>query len=453
MDVLYSFFDTNPIKEHETLELEQWLLNNINVQFSYYPVGIREIQRKEGMISSVYRGNTNRPNVTLNDKEYFPTHYQTSELCIYGNPLHQGWHSAELVIKHEPISSSVAPLYVCFFLYKKQTSLVNEADIRKYENIIRKNEISLKRIENTEEAEQMIPKNFINIANVPIDSYDNPANQLKQIIESGESADIDLSHFLQPYQVFVHGKQKRDLPVKWKLYNSVCRENGSSCFVVFIDNPIYIDSSTFDKIPNNVVEDAPFITRDISPIANSNTINTATSKTENNTIVKNQSAHYKEGFIPSGDGLLFSGDGKNEMVCEVIDDNMGDKQEINFYQMPLGGDNNKSQEKMNMLLASLYFVIGAMLVALTMILSPKAFDAFWKKYGKMLGGIPPALAVYAGAFIFSSAPVVCISLGVIRLDTGLTTIGVGLGVFLTLASVGILTMSKEINSFTTSTKE
>jgi hypothetical protein len=140
------------------------------------------------------------------------------------------------------------------------------------------------------------------------------------------------------------------------------------------------------------------------------------------------------------------------MVCEVIDDNTVDKQEINFHQMPLGGDNVKSQEKMNMLLASLYFVIGAMLVALTMILSPKAFDAFWKKYGEILK-VTPVLAVYAGTFIFAAAPAVCISLGVIRLDTGLTTIGVGLGVFIALASVGILTMSKEINNFATQKKD
>jgi len=402
---LYSPFDTNPKKEYETLELEKNLLSDVNIQFSYYPITIREVQRNDWMISSVYRGNTNNPNISLNINDYFPSYYQTSELCIYGNPLHPGQHSAELVIKHEPTSSSITPLYVCFLLYKK----------------------------------------YSNVANTLVESPDSPFNQLKPIIYSDDSVDIDLSSFLKPYQVFFQEKQKNDLPIKWTIYTSISREDGNGCLVVLIDNPIFIDSSTLDKIPHATMIEAPFVTYDISGLLQSYN---SLSLDYSNTVNKNSNPaedipYFKEGFVTAGNGgLAFDTAGNNEMVCEVIDDNVNNNQEINFYQMPIGGATNKSQERINTLLAALYLVIGAMLVVATMVFSPMAFD-------KLLDYLD--IKDYAHAFMYGCCllilipSVICISIGAVRLDTILITVGVGLGIFAMLFGLGVKTMSNVIN--------
>jgi hypothetical protein len=547
MNGLYSLFDRNPIKEYETLELEQQLLTNVNVQFSYYPISTRETQRKDGIIHSVYRGNTNRPNITLNNKEYFPTYYQASELYIYGNPLHQGEHSAELVIKHEPTSSSITPLYVCIFLHKKhrgikypkykttpkvaqkthesrkneesqpneneritgansvgddrifrngmteneriacairsgdERSRENQGFPTNYRNFLNENEritgansvgddrIFRNGMTENEESQQSqqseqnqqgatppanhkhvirskFTKHSIEVSNVPIESYESPSNQLRQIIESDESVEIDLSKFLQPYQILVHGKERDDLPVKWRIYTSTCRgssgndriflnaTNENKCYVVLIDSPVYVDSFTFDKIPRGRIVEAPFVTYDMPNTSNIN------SK------ITERAMHVKEGFVTTGEGGLALGtNGDNVMTCEVIDDNVNENREINFYQMPLGGATNKSEERINTLLAALYLVIGATLVAATMILAPMGFDELANRWKFVKDNLKPTAYFISWLFFFTPG-IICIAIGSVRLDTLLITVGVGLFIFGILILVGILTMSKQINN-------
>ena len=412
MNNLYSHFDTNPIKEYETLDLEQQLLTGVNIQFSYYPIISREIQRKSGMIYSIYRGNTTQPNVILNDKNYFPTYYQTSELCIYGNPLHEGSHSAELVVKHEPVSSSVDPLYVCFFLHKKAPSPPS-------------------------------PSSPSPSPSPPMESFESPAGQLKLMIESKESVEIDLSSFLRPYQVFMNERQNPDLPVNWKLYKSTTRENGKSCFVVLIDPPISIDSLTFDKIPSNTKTVSPFITYNDSIFANN--VNEMTNKDPLN---------YKEGFVKvDGDGYALDNKNENPMVCEVIDDNIHENQEINFYQVPVDGKTNKSQEKMNTLLTGLYIIIGAVIVVGSMFITPYMFDSLWKKFMKNdIDNIDLAQlysTIFSGGVFLIGTILIVVGFNPFgtekNINTGYMIIGVGICIYSVLAMVGLLTISKIIN--------
>jgi len=411
MNNLYSHFDTNPIKEYETLDLEQQLLTGVNIQFSYYPIISREIQRKSGMIYSIYRGNTTQPNVILNDKNYFPTYYQTSELCIYGNPLHEGSHSAELVVKHEPVSSSVDPLYVCFFLHKKAPSPPS-------------------------------PSSPSPSPSPPMESFESPAGQLKLMIESKESVEIDLSSFLRPYQVFMNERQNPDLPVNWKLYKSTTRENGKSCFVVLIEPPISIDSLTFDKIPSNTKTVSPFITYNDSIFANN--VNEMTNKDPLN---------YKEGFVKvAGDGYALDNKNENPMVCEVIDDNIHENQEINFYQVPVDGKTNKSQEKMNTLLTGLYIIIGAVIVVGSMFITPYMFDSWWDKFMKdstKETEAPFYATMFSGIVFFIGVSLILWGFdpfGIAKtISTGFMIIGVGICIYSVLAMVGLLTISKVIN--------
>lgn len=419
MNSLYSNFDTSLIKEYETLDLEQKLLTGINIQFSYYPIVSREIQRKPGMIYSIYRGNTTQPNVILNDKNYFPTYYQTSELCIYGNRLHEGPHSAELIVKHEPVSSSVSPLYVCFFLYKNVPPSSSPAP-----------------------SSPTSPT----IENSYIESFGSPASQLKLIIESKESVEIDLSSFLRPYQVLINKTQTSDLPVNWKLYKSTTRENGKPCFVVLIENPIWIDSLTFDKIPNDKKAVSPFITYNDSIFSNNI-----------NEIINKKRFNYKEGFVQvtgSGNnetGYALDNNSNNQMVCEVIDDNIHENQEINFYQVPVDGKNNKSQEKMNSLLAGLYLVLGSMIIVATMLLSPKLFDTLLNiDFVKIkIGNYPKAFLMFLTIFVFAIGGG-CIFYAFFAtkpIDTMLIIIGVTICIYSMLAFVGTLTMSQVILDF------
>lgn len=417
MNSLYSHFDTNPIKEYETLDLEQRLLKGINIQFSYYPIISREIQRKPGMIYSIYRGNTTQPNVILNDKNYFPTYYQTSELCIYGNQLHEGSHSAELVVKHEPVSSSVEPLYVCFFLHKNAPPQTPQ--------------------QTPQQTPPQTPhKNAPHTSkNFPMESFESPATQVKLIIESKDTVEINLSSFLEPYQVFTNEIQTPNLPVNWKLYKSTTRENGKSCFVVLIEKPIWIDSLTFDKIPTNTKTISPFITYNDSIFASN--VNETTNK---------DSFNYKEGFVQvRGGGYALNNSNDNQMVCEVIDDNINENQEINFYQVPVGGNSNKTQEKMNTLLAGLYLIIGSVFVASTMVLMPRLFDASWQGYLQHFG-INPTFFVYGCTVGITIIALTCIGIGTTSKppDTGLVLIGVGIATYGFLATIGTMILSEVI---------
>jgi hypothetical protein len=108
-----SLIDLNKTKEHESLELEQSLLTTTNVQFDYYPINCKDVQKNASGIHAVYRGNANRPNITYSKNDYFRTNYQATDLYICNN-LHEGGHTGEMVIKHIPVSGSVTDIYVCF---------------------------------------------------------------------------------------------------------------------------------------------------------------------------------------------------------------------------------------------------------------------------------------------------------------------------------------------------
>ena len=418
MNSVYSHFDTNPIKEYETLDLEQKLLTGVNIQFSYYPIISREIQRKSGMIYSIYRGNTTQPNVILNDKNYFPTYYQTSELCIYGNPLHEGSHSAELVVKHVPVSSSVDPLYVCFFLHRKAPPSPPSSSSSS---------------SSSPPSSPPFPS-----PPPPMEPFESPAGQLKLIIETKDTVEIDLSSFLRPYQVFINETQNPDLPVSWKLYKSTIRENGKSCFVVLIENPIWIDSLTFDKIPSNKKAVSPFITYNDTIFANN--VNEMTNKDPLN---------YKEGFkqVNATDTYALENNSNNQMVCEVIDDGINKNQETNYYQVLVDGTTNKSQQKMDTLLMGLYVALGSGIVAASMVFTPTFFDslfqlkfintAFGDKPKLFLGLLLTFILAVGGSFIgygFYKTPI----------NTSYVIIGVLIGIYALLASVGTLSLSHKI---------
>jgi len=199
-----SIFNTNPLKESESLELEQRLLNSVNIQFDYYSINCREIQKTPNAIHSIYRGNANRPNIIVNNNQYFPTYYQAVELAIYSK-LHEGSHQAELVIKHIPISTYITPVYLCFFIYS--TSSVKTTDTK---------------------------------MNTP-----SLVESINTIIQSSTPLDINISSLLTPY-VFTKNIKKQ-IPITWQIYETI--NNNGNCMVILINKPLYIDSMLIDQIP------------------------------------------------------------------------------------------------------------------------------------------------------------------------------------------------------------
>jgi len=201
-----SIYDTNPLKESESLELEQRLLTSVNIQFDYYPITCRDIQKTPNAIHSIYRGNANHPNIILNNNEYFPTYYQSSELAIYSK-LHDGKHQAELIIKHTPVSGNIIPVYLCFFI-------------------------------------NSLPDNS-NKPSTP--SSSSLVRSINAIIQSTEPLDVDISPLLTPY-TFTE-KSNKDIQITWKIYETV--NNNGKCMVVLIDNPFYLDKELIKQIPQN----------------------------------------------------------------------------------------------------------------------------------------------------------------------------------------------------------
>ena len=201
-----SIFNTNPLKESESLELEQRLLTSVNIQFDYYPITCRDIQKTPNAIHSIYRGNANRPNLILNNNQYFPTFYQSSELAIYSK-LHNGTHPAELIIKHTPISGDITPIYVCFFI-----------------NSLTEN------------------------SNNPSTPHQSSLNKsINALIQFTDPLDIDISPLLSSY-IFTNNT-KKEIQITWQIYQTV--NNNGKCMVVLIDNPLYLDAELINQIPQN----------------------------------------------------------------------------------------------------------------------------------------------------------------------------------------------------------
>jgi len=271
-----STFDNNLKKETDSLELEKRLLTSTNIQFDYYSINCREIQKTPNAIHSIYRGNVNRPNIILNDNQYFPTYYQSSELAIYSK-LHEGTHQAELVIKHTPISNSITPIYVCFFLYSSSNN---------------PNESQTPEINGTLDG---IIQNT--------DSFNN----------FGFQQELDISPLLEPYTITNNiNKEENKILTTWKIYETINRIG--KCMVVIIEKPIYIKNELFTQIPQNMIP--PFEVKNL--ILNMNT---------------NEGFISVSGISTSDTGYALSNNNNNVMVCDMIPD--PEYGEVNVVQMPL----------------------------------------------------------------------------------------------------------------------
>lgn len=302
---MFSSFDSDPIKELESLELEQRLLTSVNLQFNYYPIECLEIQNNLNVIHAVYLGNTNRPNIIFNDRNYFPTFYQTSDIYLYGNKIHEGTHKAELIVKHTPISSSVIPLYLCFFLYPQP-----------------------------QPEPQRLPIN-------------QPSKIINALIQSAEpsliypinSGDIDLSSFFDQYSVFVNDIQNTDLQINWKIYETFNNE-GNKCYVVLIEKPIIINSEDFNNIPSSNIGELkqPFIVKNINILSST----------------KQQSV---EGFtnVSGTKSYALDLEKDNEMICDIIPDT--EAGDVSVYQIPITGLTYQNKKSMGLLTMIIYVII------------------------------------------------------------------------------------------------
>lgn len=254
--MINSVFDTNPMNENKSLEFKHKLLTSVNVEFNYYPINCQEIQKTSNTIQCVYRGNANRPNIFLNNNDYFTKYYQTSDLILYGNKLHEGIHDAELVIKHTPISSCIIPIYVCFFLYSQTSG--------------------------------------------------ESTNIIDDLIQSNGCSEIDVSLLLKPYV-----KKNEKIPISWKMYETVECE-GNKCFVILIEKPILFNSSLNLLPRDNDNIKYPFMTKNIDHSTN---YATPTQRDKEGFVVVNG----KEPSGGSSTGYALDADG-NEMICEIIAD-------------------------------------------------------------------------------------------------------------------------------------
>jgi len=302
------------LKETETLELKQRLLNSVNVQFDYYPINCREIQKTPNAIHSIYRGNVNRPNIILNNNQYFPTYYQTSELAIYSK-LHEGSHQAELVIKHTPISNSIIPVYLCFFVYSNSNS-----------------------------------SSETNVENINTQSV---VESLNIFIQSTNPLDIDISPLLTPYD-FTKTIEK-ELPITWQIYETV--NSSGNCMVILINKPVYINSILINQIPQNKTP----------PFKILNTSIKIDKSIETFVTVKNNDVSGYAFSINSDD---------NEMTCEMIPNT--EYGEINVAQMPLqlGKD---STDRLFIINIIVYTCIAIVIVLIEILFSTYIFDFILNK--------------------------------------------------------------------------
>ena len=123
------------INEKDSLENSQSLLKETLVQFNYYSIECTNIQKGNGQIHCIYRGNANQPNIVLNKHSVFPIHFQTSDLFILDNiadckkilgtdlsllsaSVSVSVPSKVLIIKHTPINNHTENIviYSCFLL-------------------------------------------------------------------------------------------------------------------------------------------------------------------------------------------------------------------------------------------------------------------------------------------------------------------------------------------------
>jgi len=387
-----STFDTNPLKETESLELERRLLTSVNIQFDYYSITCRDIQKTPNAIHSIYRGNANRPNIILNNNQYFPTYYQTTELAIYSN-LHIGTHQAELIIKHTPISGSIVPIYVCFFLYSELPPCSGSPKKSDHQVTATKQEHSIVR-------------------------------SINSIVEIAEPLGIDISPLLAP-SVFTN-KINKEVPITWQVYETV---NGKGkCMVVLIDKPLYINQTVINQIPKNTI--LPFKVSSIV-IKPSQSIETFVEVT---------------GSEADESGLALSTEKDNEMTCDMIpDDEYGD---INVVQMPLQVGKNKT-DSLYILNTIVYICVSIAIFTIEFCGSPIIFKIIIdstttitiENMSENKGTILSYLAVWFA--IFTAVSITCICLGVLGKSTNilLVAIGVFFGFSTIITTIGICVLS------------
>jgi len=295
--MINSVFDSNTMNENKSLEFKHKLLTSVNVEFNYYPINCQEIQKTSNTIQCVYRGNANRPNIYLNNKDFFTKYYQTSDLTLYGNKLHEGFHDAELVIKHIPISSCIIPIYVCFFLYNQR-------------------------------------------------SNDESTNIIDDLIQSNGCSEIDISLLLKPYI-----KENEKIPISWKMYETVERE-GNKCFVILIEKPILFNSSLNLLQRDNDNFKYPFMVKNIdySP----NYTHPHQQDKEGFVVVSGKEPSSGD----SSTGYALDADG-NEMICEIVADETAPN--IDLYQIPLSSTSYKNQKNIDILTTIVYSIIAIMM--------------------------------------------------------------------------------------------
>lgn len=371
-----SSFESNRMDEIKSLEFKQKLLNSINVEFNYYPITCQEIQKKKNTIHAGYRGSANRPNIVLNNNDYFPKYYQTTDLILYGNKLHNGSHDAELLIKHTPISSDIIPIYVCFFLHKQKE---------------------------------------------PVDSTNSSTNIVDSLIQSANissnsgnisiSDEVDLSELLKPY--FIENENYK-VPIAWKMYETIEIER-NKCFVILIDKPIIFKSS-IDFLTDNDNENHPFM------IKNVNYTSLPQRKEEGFVIVdgKNKNNEGASGYALDANG--------NEMICEIVADETSPN--IDLYQIPVSS--YQSQQKLNILMTIIYCIIAIILFFILFF-----GGAFFYEYITSNNYISKTNFIIIYVIVFIAIIVGCLSYGINNNNTVTTMIGVLMSACFIVITAGI----------------
>lgn len=373
-----SIFDSNRMNENKSLEFKHKLLTSVNVEFNYYPINCQEIQTTSNTIECVYRGNANRPNILLNNNDYFTKYYQTSDLTLYGNKLHEGIHDAELVIKHIPISSCIIPIYVCFFLYSQssnESTLGNES-----------------------------------------------TNIIDDLIQSNGCGEFDISLLLKPYI-----KENEKIPIGWKMYETVERE-GTKCFVILIEKPILFNS-VLNLLPrDNDNFKYPFMVKKIDYSPN---YTTSIQQNKEGFVVVNGKESSPGG---SSTGYALDADG-NEMICEIIADESAPN--IDLYQIPLSSTSYKNQQNIDILTTIVYSII-----ALIMFFILFFAGAFIYNYiiNKTTITQLQFFIVYCGVFI--ALIVGCLYYGISHNQTVVTMMGVLISACFIVITAGIKIVPK-----------
>jgi hypothetical protein len=386
---MISSFESTPTDENKSLEFKQKLLNSINVEFNYYPINCQEIQRTTNTIQAVYRGN--RPNIVLNNNDYFPKYYQTTEFILYGNKLHNGSHDAELLIKHTSITSDIIPIYVCFFLHRQKGGPINS------------------------------PPNIIDTI---IQSANISGN--RTILD-----EIDMSELLKPY--FIENENYK-IPITWKMYETIEIER-NKCFVILIEKPIIFNSS-FDFVQDNNNENLhvkyPFM------IKNVNHTTSLQTNQEGFVIVDGKD---KESSGVSTKGYALDANG-NEMICEIVNDETSPN--IDLYQIPLSSTSYQNQQNLNILMTIIYCVIAIVLFFILFF-----GGAFLYDYITSRNFITKSQFIFVYVIVFIALIVGCLSYGINYNNTVITMIGVLMCACFIVISAGI----KIIPKFMTNSSE